>query len=107
MAISLTSTAAERVQKFLDERRSGVGLRISVRTTGCSGFAYVVDFAESVTCGDTVCTSHGVQIVVDAKSLPFVDGTEVDYSRGGLTECFQFKNPNVTGACGCGESFAV
>jgi iron-sulfur cluster assembly protein len=107
MAVTLTSIAAERVQKFLDARGSGVGLRISVRTTGCSGFAYVVDFAECVEEEDHVYDTNGVQVVVDAKSLPLVDGTKVDFARKGLSEGFQFDNPNVKGECGCGESFAV
>lgn len=107
MAVTLTSIAAERVQKFLDARGSGVGLRISVRTTGCSGFAYVVDFAECIEEEDHVYVTNSVQVVVDAKSLPLVDGTKVDFARKGLSEGFQFDNPNVKGECGCGESFAV
>ena len=107
MAVTLTSTAADRVKRFIDARSSAVGLRISVRTTGCSGFAYVIDLTESIGETDHVYDSNGVQIIVDEKSLPYVDGTQVDFARKGLTEGFQFDNPNVTGECGCGESFAI
>ncbi len=107
MTVRLTEAAAARVKHFLTERGSGVGLRVAVKATGCSGFAYVVDLAESVGAEDHVYASRGVKVVVDAKSLPYVDGTEIDFARQGLGEGFQFRNPNVKGECGCGESFAV
>ena len=107
MAITLTSTAAERVRKFIDAKAATVGLRVSIRTTGCSGFAYVVNLAETVAHDDHVYETEGVQVLVDPKSLPYIDGTEIDYARKGLTEGFQFDTPNVKGECGCGESFAV
>ena len=107
MAISLTPAAADRVRHFLAERGRGVGLRLAVRKTGCSGFAYVVNYADAVLPGDQVFDSQGVSILVDAKSLQLIDGTEVDFVRQGLNEAFRFRNPNVRGECGCGESFSV
>ena len=107
MAISLTPAAAARVRHFLAERGRGVGLRLAVRKTGCSGFAYVVNYADAVLPGDQVFDSQGVSVLVDAKSLQLIDGTEVDFVRQGLNEAFRFRNPNVRGECGCGESFSV
>ena len=108
MAISLTSAAAERVRGYLARRGHGVGLRLGVRKTGCSGFAYVVDYADDVQSGDIVFEdAHGVKVVVDAEALGLLDGMEVDFVRNGLNESFQFRNPNVSGECGCGESFSV
>ncbi len=108
MAISLTTTAAERVRGYLSRRGHGVGLRLGVRKTGCSGFAYVVDYADEVRDGDIVFDdAHGVKVVVDADALGLLDGTEVDFVRDGLNEAFRFRNPNVSGECGCGESFSV
>lgn len=107
MAITLTPAAAERVRNHLAARGHGLGLRLGVRKTGCSGYAYVVNFAEEIGAADHVFDSEGVKVVVDADSLPLVDGTEVDFVRQGLNEAFRFRNPNVKGECGCGESFAV
>ena len=107
MAITLTEAAAERGRRFLDSRGSGIGLRIAVKTTGCSGYMYLVDYADAIGDEDNVYDSNGVKVIVDIKSLPLVDGTEVDFSKQGLSEGFRFKNPNVKGECGCGESFAV
>jgi len=107
MAISLTPAAADRVRHFLAERGRGVGLRLAVRKTGCSGVAYVVNYADAVLPGDQVFDSQGVSVLVDAKSLQLIDGTEVDFVRQGLNEAFRFRNPNVRGECGCGESFSV
>ncbi|MBP6514343.1 MAG: iron-sulfur cluster assembly protein IscA [Steroidobacteraceae bacterium] len=107
MAITLTTAAAERVRSFLATRGSGVGLKLGVKKTGCSGFAYVVNYAETVGVDDLVFDSAGVKVVVDPASLPYIDGTEVDFVRHGLNEAFQFRNPNVKGECGCGESFNV
>jgi iron-sulfur cluster assembly protein len=107
MAISLTTAAADRVRHFLAERGHGVGLRLAVRKTGCSGFAYVVNYADEVEPGDRVFDSQGVRVLVDAASLELIDGTEVDFVRQGLNEAFRFRNPNVRGECGCGESFNV
>jgi iron-sulfur cluster assembly protein len=107
MAISLTESAAERVKSFLASRGSGIGLRLSVRKTGCSGFAYVVNYAESEQPGDAVFEDRGVRVFVDPASLDLLDGTTVDFVKQGLNEAFRFRNPNVKGECGCGESFSV
>ena len=107
MSISLTQSAAERVRSFLDKRGDGVGLRLGVKKTGCSGFAYVVNYADDVASDDVVFEDRGVKVIVDAESLRYVDGTEVDFVRQGLNEAFKFRNPNVNGECGCGESFNV
>jgi iron-sulfur cluster assembly protein len=107
MAISLTESAAERVKSFLADRGSGVGLRLGVRKTGCSGFAYVVNYADSQQPGDTVFEDRGVRVFVDSASLGLLDGTIVDFVKQGLNEAFRFRNPNVKGECGCGESFSV
>jgi iron-sulfur cluster assembly protein len=107
MAISLTESAAERVKSFLASRGGGIGLRLSVRKTGCSGFAYVVNYAESQQPGDAVFEDRGVRVFVDSASLDLLDGTIVDFVKQGLNEAFRFRNPNVKGECGCGESFSV
>ena len=107
MSIQLTEVAADRVQAFLANRGKGIGLRLGVKTTGCSGLAYVLEFADELHNDDQVFESRGVKVVVDAKSLLFLDGTEVDFGKEGLNEGFQFKNPNAKDACGCGESFTV
>ena len=107
MAITLTPAAADRVRHFMAERGHGVGLRLGVRKTGCSGFAYVVNYADEVQVSDRVFASQGVQVLVDAASLALIDGTEIDFVRHGLNEAFRFRNPNVRGECGCGESFSV
>ena len=107
MAIKLTEAAAERVASFLGARGKGLGLRVGVRKTGCNGFAYVVNYADEIEAGDVVFEDRGVKVVVDAKSLELIDGTEVDFVKEGLNEAFKFRNPNVKGECGCGESFNV
>lgn len=107
MSISLTEAAAKHVQDFLDNRGKGVGLRLGVKTTGCSGMAYVLEFADEINPEDTVFEDRGVKVVIDPKSLVYLDGTELDYTREGLNEGFKFNNPNVKGECGCGESFTV
>ncbi len=107
MAITLTDTAAERVKAFLENRGKGIGLRLGVKTTGCSGMAYVLEFADEVEDEDQVFESHGIKIIVDPKSLLYLDGTELDYGKEGLNEGFRFNNPNVKDTCGCGESFTV
>ena len=107
MAIHLTDVAATRVQSFLDTRGKGIGLRLGVKTTGCSGLAYVMEWVDEIEEDDEVFESRGVTVVVDKKSLMFLDGTEVDFAKVGLNEGFQFKNPNAKDACGCGESFTV
>lgn len=107
MSIALTDAAARRVQEFLARRPDAVGLRFGVRRTGCSGWAYDVDLAESVAADDHVFESRGLKVVVDAKSLPVVDGTEIDFARKGLNAEFVFRNPKASAECGCGESFTV
>ena len=107
MAISLTEPAAERVRNYLESRGSGVGLRLGVKKTGCNGFAYVVNYADEVTEEDRVFQDRGVTVVVDQASLELIDGTEVDFIKEGLNEAFRFRNPNIAGECGCGESFNV
>jgi iron-sulfur cluster assembly protein len=107
MPISLTPAAAERVRTFMATRGKGVGLRLGVKQTGCSGFAYVVSYADEIGAQDTVFDDGGIKVVVDADSLRYVDGTEIDFVRQGLNEAFKFRNPNVKGECGCGESFNV
>lgn len=107
MAVSLTKPAADRVRSYLDARGKGVGLRVGIKKTGCSGYAYVVNYADDVCDSDVVFEHHGVKVVVDKKCLELIDGTEVDFIKQGLNEAFRFRNPNVTGECGCGESFSV
>lgn len=107
MAISLTEAAARHVRKSLEKRGKGVGLRLGVRTAGCSGMAYVLEFVDSVQPDEMAFESHGIQLVVDPKSLVYLDGTVLDYTREGLNEGFKFENPNVKAECGCGESFTV
>ena len=107
MSIRLTVSAAERARRYLDRHASGVGLRLAVKKMGCSGFAYVLDFADDVTPEDDVFDHRGVRIVVSRAHLPLLRGTEIDFVREGLNEAFSFRNPNATGECGCGESFAV
>jgi len=107
MAISLTPAAAARAQKFLANRGKGVGLRVGVKTTGCSGMAYTLEFVDSPNPEDMTFESHGVKVIVDPKSLAYIDGTELDFTKEGLNEGFKFNNPNVKDECGCGESFTV
>jgi iron-sulfur cluster assembly protein len=107
MGISLTASAAEHVRKFLANRGRGVGIRLGVRTSGCSGMAYVLEFADELDEGDQVFEDQGIKVIVDPKSLLYLDGTELDYTREGLNEGFRFNNPNVKASCGCGESFSV
>lgn len=107
MPVTLTEKAASHVQSYIARRGKGVGLRVGVRTSGCSGMAYKLEFADAVNPDDLQFESHGVKVVVDPKSLPYLEGTELDYAREGLNTGFQFNNPNVKDACGCGESFNV
>jgi len=106
MAVTLSERAAQHVTNYLAKRGKGVGIRLGVRTTGCSGMAYKLEFADEAP-EDIVFEGHGVKVLVDPKSLPYIDGTELDYTREGLNEGFKFNNPNVKNECGCGESFNV
>lgn len=107
MAITLTENAAERVRTFLAKRGRGEGVRLGVKTSGCSGMAYVLEFVDEIHPEDRVFEDHGVKVIIDAKSLMYLDGTELDYGKEGLNEGFKFNNPNVKDSCGCGESFRV
>lgn len=107
MSISLTETAARHVADQLNSRGHGIGIRVGIKTTGCSGMAYVLEFVDKLDVGDQVFENHGVKIVVDPKSLVYIDGTQMDYVKQGVNEGFEFRNPNVKGECGCGESFSV
>ncbi|WP_025673725.1 iron-sulfur cluster assembly protein IscA [Salinivibrio socompensis] len=107
MAITMTQAASDRVRAFLDNRGKGIGLRLGVRTSGCSGMAYIIEFADELQEGDQVFEYDDVKVIVDGKSLLYLDGTELDFVKEGLNEGFQFNNPNVSSECGCGESFNV
>lgn len=107
MAITMTEPAAERVRAFLDNRGKGVGLRLGIKTMGCSGMSYVLEFVDEINPEDEVFEDLGVKVIVDKKSLVYLDGTELDYTRDGLNEGFKFNNPKEKAACGCGESFTV
>lgn len=107
MAITLTNSAAARVQNFLASRGKGIGLRLGVKTSGCSGMAYILEFADETHPDDTVFEDKNVKVIIDAKSLVYLDGTELDFVKEGLNEGFKFKNPHATDECGCGESFHV
>lgn len=106
MAIRLTHSAAERVRSFLG-RDGGIGLRLGVKKTGCSGWAYTVELAEEIQDGDVVFEQDDVKIVVANENLSFLDGSVIDFAAEGLGSSFQFTNPNVTEECGCGESFTI
>ena len=107
MAVSLTNSAAERVRSYLAKRGHGIGLRVGVKRTGCSGWAYLVDYADEVEDDDIVFGDEPVKVIVDKKSLELIDGTEIDFVKEGINEAFKFRNPNTKGECGCGESFSV
>ena len=107
MAITITETAARHIASNLAKRGKGVGLRLGVRTSGCSGMAYKLEYADAVNPEDHTFESRGVKVVVDPKSLSYLDGTELDFAKEGLNEGFKFNNPNVKDQCGCGESFNV
>jgi iron-sulfur cluster assembly protein len=107
MAVTMTQAAATHVQKYMERRGKGVALRLGVRTTGCSGLAYKLEYADAIAPEDNVFENHGVKVLIDPKSLPYLDGMELDFAREGLNEGFKFNNPNVKDECGCGESFTV
>jgi iron-sulfur cluster assembly protein len=107
MKIELTESAAKQVQRQLAQRGKGIGLRVGVKDVGCSGFGYIYDYADEVRAGDHAFEAHGAKIVVDAKSLEFLDGSTLDYVKEGLKQVFKFTNPNVDATCGCGESFSI
>ncbi|WP_027160190.1 HesB/IscA family protein [Methylobacter luteus] len=107
MSVSLTESAARQIQKQLEKRGKGIGLKLGIKKSGCSGYAYALDYADALTESDVVFENFGVKIIVQETDLPVVDGIEVDYRREGINAAFQFNNPNVKGTCGCGESFSV
>lgn len=107
MSVTLTEKAAKQIAKQLEKRGKGLGLRLGVRKAGCSGFAYVVDYADELVQNDTVFEQHGVKVVIRPEDLAYLDGIEIDYAREGLNEAFRFNNPKAKGTCGCGESFTV
>ena len=105
MAISMTEAAARHVNRYLSRRGKGIGVRLGVKTTGCSGLAYKLEYVDDAEPEDIIFESHGVKVLIDSKSLPYLQGIELDFVREGLNEGFRFNNPNVKGTCGCGESF--
>ena len=107
MSVTLSDAAARHVKRYLDRRGKGVGVRLGVKTTGCSGLAYKLEYADEVASEDVVFESNGVQVLIDPKSLAYLDGTELDFVREGLNEGFKFNNPNERDRCGCGESFRI
>lgn len=107
MAVTLSEAAAKHVANFITKRGKGLGIRLGVKTSGCSGMAYKLEFADAAEPEDIIFDSHGVKVLIDPKSLPYLDGTELDYAKEGLNEGFKFNNPNVKDQCGCGESFNV
>ena len=107
MGVSLSQAAARHVNRYLTKRGKGVGVRLGVKTTGCSGLAYTLEYVDEMSGEDVVFEEHGVKVLVDPKSMAYIDGTELDYVREGLNEGFRFHNPNERDKCGCGESFRV
>jgi len=107
MAITVSEAAASHVKQFLENRGQGLGLRLAIKTTGCSGLAYVLEFVDEANEEDQMFEDNGIKIFVDPKSLVYLDGTQLDYAKEGLNEGFQFNNPNVKDMCGCGESFNI
>jgi len=107
MTITLTDSAADRIRTYLAKRGTGVGLRLGIKRTGCSGYAYTVNYADEIGAEDVVVAVDDVKIIVDKQNIEIIDGTEVDYVRQGLNEAFKFRNPQATGECGCGESFSI
>ncbi|MDG2107924.1 MAG: iron-sulfur cluster assembly accessory protein [Woeseiaceae bacterium] len=107
MAISLTNSAADRIRTYLNKSGNSVGLRLGVTQTGCSGYSYVINYADKINDSDLIFKDKGIIVVVDSGALEFIDGTEVDFVKKGLNEAFSFRNPNISGECGCGESFNV
>jgi iron-sulfur cluster assembly protein len=107
MAVTVTEAAARHIERSLSSRGKGEGIRVGVKTSGCSGMAYVLEFVDSIEPEDQVFEGHGVKVIIDPKSLAYLDGTELDFVKEGLNEGFQFNNPNAAGECGCGESFTV
>jgi len=107
MSITITERAARQIKKQLEKRGMGLGLKVGVKKSGCSGYSYALDYADTLAEQDAVFESFGVKLIVSADDMPFLDGIELDYRREGINEAFQFSNPNAKAMCGCGESFTV
>lgn len=107
MSITLTATASNHIERFLQQRGKGLGIRLGVKTTGCSGLSYVIEYADEAGIDDTIFEDKGIKVIIDAKSLVYLDGTELDFVKEGLNEGFKFTNPNEKNRCGCGESFSI
>ena len=107
MSISLTAAAGNHIARFLQKRGKGLGVRLGVKTTGCSGLAYAIEYADEVAADDTVFEDKGIKLIVDAKSLVYLNGTQLDFIKEGMNEGFKFSNPNEKSRCGCGESFSI
>lgn len=107
MAISVTENAVKQIQRQLDKRGKGIGLRLGVKESGCTGYAYVLDYADEINDGDSVFEEYGVKVIIHEKDLQYLEGIQLDYRREGINEAFRFDNPNVKDMCGCGESFSV
>ncbi|GAB6140805.1 iron-sulfur cluster assembly protein IscA [Methylosoma difficile] len=107
MSVTLTESAARQIQKQLSKRGKGIGLKLAVKKSGCSGYAYTLDYADQLNDDDTVFEAFDVKVIVPASDMPFLDGIQLDYRREGINEAFRFDNPNVKAQCGCGESFSV
>lgn len=107
MTVTLTERAARQIAKQLEKRGKGVGLRLSVKKAGCSGFAYVIDYVDELSERDRIFEAHGIKVVVDSADLDYLDGVEIDFAREGINEAFRFTNPKAVATCGCGESFTV
>ena len=107
MSVTMSEAAAQHVSRYIAKRGKGIGIRLGVKTSGCSGMAYKLEFADAADPEDIIFESHGLKVLVDPKSLPYLDGTELDFTKEGLNEGFKFNNPNVKDQCGCGESFNV
>ena len=107
MGVTLTESAAKHVSNYIAKRGKGIGIRLGVKTSGCSGMAYKLEFADAAEPEDVVFDTQGLKVIVDPRSLPYIDGTELDYAKEGLNEGFKFNNPNIKDQCGCGESFTV
>jgi len=107
VAITLTQAAADRISSFIDNRGKGLGVRLGVKTSGCSGMAYIIEFVDETGEDDTIFEDHDIKVIIDKKSLIYLDGTELDFGKEGLNEGFKFNNPNAKNQCGCGESFTI
>lgn len=107
MSVTLTENAARQIHKQLEKRGKGIGLKLGVKKSGCTGYAYALEYADHLNADDAVFENYGVKVIVPESDLPFVNGIELDYRREGINEAFQFNNPNVSATCGCGESFSV